>query len=468
MTKFNLEKCKSGNKGITLIALIITIIVLLILAGITIASLTGSDSAPAKANEAKQRNDIGSAKDQLAVVVQNAHLEAYDDIYVAGNETVKSTAANTTVGQRVINAALEKYGASKNMKFGDASIVVAQSAEGQDATVTITTRDFTETGKISIDGGVLTWDATPAGGGDDANLSENSVQKLAQAGKIKRWDKISNYDPGTTSIASVDLPEGAKIEGTKLASVSDDLPSGASLSGTVTANQITDWMVLDVNPTTGEVLIMPDASSQSNTYAQLTLSGKDGYNNAIEALNTVAGVYANPTYANSARSLTVEDVNKVENHTPDGDVEEKSWTHNYGMDENLNITGSDDATATSQTYNSTATTGYYSYSAPSFGVLGDFWLASRYVDLRSSGGACGFDVRNLDNGIVLSSSLFVVKSNGSAYADYSTYSVLPVVSLKSTVQLTQGSAFYTETETATESVAEDPGNYVTHYTWSIQ
>lgn len=465
MTKFNLEKCKSGNKGITLIALIITIIVLLILAGITIASLTGSDSAPAKANEAKQRNDIGSAKDQLAVVVQNAHLEAYDDIYVAGNETVKSTAANTTVGQRVINAALEKYGASKNMKFGDASIVVAQTA-GQDATVTITTRDFTETGKISIDGGVLTWDATPAGGGDDANLSENSVQKLAQAGTIKRWDKISNYDPGTTSIASVDLPEGAKIEGTKLASVSDDLPSGASLSGTVTANQITDWMVLDVNPITGEVLIMPDASSQSNTYAQLTLSGKDGYNNAIEALNTVAGVYANPTYANSARSLTVEDVNKVENHTPDGDVAEYSWTHNYGMDENLNITGSDDATATSQTYNSTATTGYYSYSAPSFGVLGDFWLASHCVDLGS--GACDFDVRLLDNGLVGYSVLFNVNSSGGAYADGNTYSVLPVVSLKSTVQLTQGSAFYTETETATKSVAEDPGNYVTHYTWSIQ
>ena len=30
MTKLNLEKCKSGNKGITLIALIITIIVYLV------------------------------------------------------------------------------------------------------------------------------------------------------------------------------------------------------------------------------------------------------------------------------------------------------------------------------------------------------------------------------------------------------------------------------------------------------
>ena len=42
---------KTKNKGITLIALIITIIVLLILAGVTINALTGSDAAPEKANE---------------------------------------------------------------------------------------------------------------------------------------------------------------------------------------------------------------------------------------------------------------------------------------------------------------------------------------------------------------------------------------------------------------------------------
>ena len=40
------------NKGITLIALVITIIVLLILAGVTIATLTGDNGTLTKAQEA--------------------------------------------------------------------------------------------------------------------------------------------------------------------------------------------------------------------------------------------------------------------------------------------------------------------------------------------------------------------------------------------------------------------------------
>ena len=159
MIKFNLEKCKSSNKGITLIALVITIIVLLILAGITIAMLTGSESAPAKANEAKQQNDIGSAKDQLAILVQNEQLEAYDDVYVDNNGTVTATAATTTIGQRVINAALGQYGTAK--QIGDATMQVTQSAEGEDAIVTITTRDVTEKGYIEANGGKLNWGEKP-------------------------------------------------------------------------------------------------------------------------------------------------------------------------------------------------------------------------------------------------------------------------------------------------------------------
>ena len=72
------------QKGITLIALVITIIVLLILAGVTIAMLTGTDSAPVKANEAKQKQDIGAAKDQVMLYAQEFQTIAYDAIYVKG------------------------------------------------------------------------------------------------------------------------------------------------------------------------------------------------------------------------------------------------------------------------------------------------------------------------------------------------------------------------------------------------
>ena len=49
--KFNLKK----ERGITLIALVITIIVLLILAGVTIASITGENGILSKATQASQK-----------------------------------------------------------------------------------------------------------------------------------------------------------------------------------------------------------------------------------------------------------------------------------------------------------------------------------------------------------------------------------------------------------------------------
>ena len=48
----NTRKIKTEIAGITLIALVITIIVLLILAGVTIATLTGDNGLLTKASEA--------------------------------------------------------------------------------------------------------------------------------------------------------------------------------------------------------------------------------------------------------------------------------------------------------------------------------------------------------------------------------------------------------------------------------
>lgn len=46
---------KKSSKGITLIALVITIIVLLILAGISISMLSGDNSILSRVGEAKER-----------------------------------------------------------------------------------------------------------------------------------------------------------------------------------------------------------------------------------------------------------------------------------------------------------------------------------------------------------------------------------------------------------------------------
>ncbi len=53
------------QKGITLIALVITIIILLILASITIATLTGENGIITKAQEAKIKTEEAQLDEQL-------------------------------------------------------------------------------------------------------------------------------------------------------------------------------------------------------------------------------------------------------------------------------------------------------------------------------------------------------------------------------------------------------------------
>ena len=60
------------EKGITLIALIVTIIVLLILAGITIASLTGDDGILTKSTEARDTTDEETINEQVNLAVLGA------------------------------------------------------------------------------------------------------------------------------------------------------------------------------------------------------------------------------------------------------------------------------------------------------------------------------------------------------------------------------------------------------------
>ncbi len=120
------------------------------MAGITISALTGSDSAPAKANEAEQKNDIGTAKDQIGITAVNAKTEAYETAYVGNGVT--STDASKIVGQAVIDAVKAKNGTN----VGKASIAVEQPANSN-ATITITTRDFEVEGTITIQDGILTW-----------------------------------------------------------------------------------------------------------------------------------------------------------------------------------------------------------------------------------------------------------------------------------------------------------------------
>lgn len=60
-----------NNKGITLIALVVTIIVLLILAGVSIAMLTGQNGILNRAREARENSAAGTLDEATKIVVGN-------------------------------------------------------------------------------------------------------------------------------------------------------------------------------------------------------------------------------------------------------------------------------------------------------------------------------------------------------------------------------------------------------------
>lgn len=66
---------RNGNKGITLIALVITIIVLLILAGVSIAMLTGDNSILANATKVRRDKAIGDVREEALLAITTAFTD---------------------------------------------------------------------------------------------------------------------------------------------------------------------------------------------------------------------------------------------------------------------------------------------------------------------------------------------------------------------------------------------------------
>ena len=91
-----------NQKGITLIALVITIIVLLILAGITIAMLAGENGILTNATKSKAYDEIGTAKDQINLKANEAISTYFETTYVGSSAT--GTYSNANVRNAVAEA----------------------------------------------------------------------------------------------------------------------------------------------------------------------------------------------------------------------------------------------------------------------------------------------------------------------------------------------------------------------------
>lgn len=142
------EEFKYGRKGITLIALVITIIVLLILAGVSIATLTGENGILTRANDAKEKTEESEIREKIKLCALSSRINTSGDIsYATFIEEL-----DRTFGQN-------KYS------------INPQSANTSEWTVTVNNISELIKGKQPT----LTNVITPENYGDSVNYSSNGI-----------------------------------------------------------------------------------------------------------------------------------------------------------------------------------------------------------------------------------------------------------------------------------------------------
>lgn len=145
-----------NQRGITLIALVITIIVLLILAGVSIAMLTGKNGILTRSNQAAFETAFATARENIANAMNEVMTDYYGNVYVDGGTADMSDD---------ISAALVKLASKKDS--GGATIEYTAAAK----TISIKYDGYTQTGNLTTDDednliGGVTWPADPAKDGE--------------------------------------------------------------------------------------------------------------------------------------------------------------------------------------------------------------------------------------------------------------------------------------------------------------
>ena len=255
---------KNKEQGITLIALAITIIVLLILAGISITSLISDNGILKQSQTAVKQNKIQEYKQELTLILLEAQLESYasSDYKIALKNYVKT---------KIIEAG--KYNIIDEEEMED-YIIVETKTEGYKYKVTLTEVIFIE--QVYRDG---TGTVVANGGEGTTGVWRHTADRV----------HVTNGE--------VTLEVGSAVNG-------------------YTANNVSNWFVLGAQ--NGRLLITTNTNA-----AQVQLSGQNGYTGGIAKLNSEAAKYTNSDYAEgSARSINVNDINRVTGYNIDTNFNE--------------------------------------------------------------------------------------------------------------------------------------------------
>ena len=182
-----LSKIKKDMKGITLIALVITIIVLLILAGVSIAMLTGQNGILSQANTAKTQTEIADAKEQAKLDI------------VAWQSDKMEKGKDSTLSDSIIKGILTGKDYVKEAK--DTSFITAKG-DHEIPYSDLYTKTDTGTGKVQP--GVIVEKTEKNNYSDGADTA--TVPAGFTVSGISEEQKIS------TGLVIYDIPKGTEVD----------------------------------------------------------------------------------------------------------------------------------------------------------------------------------------------------------------------------------------------------------------
>ena len=429
----------ANEKAITLIALVVTIVILLILAGVTITMTLGQNGLFTRAREGRAAYEESEVRDDLSMLIaqytwdkasEKTDKSLGDYLKENGATSVKANADGKT-----LEVEYKGYVFTVNKDSGE--IIGVSKSDSSDSPTTPTI--MPQVGEI-----VSYTPDTPSTGYD---LS------TAKSGYSSAQTIDSTYDPTTWKIMEVDesgnitklLGIGSKsvyFQGSKgynngvylLNDICKSRYGNASLGATARSLNIED---IESRMNSNGIAARNGYKSGTTQYGTTkTFTGSNAKYPAIYAQEKYSGVDVSDVTAGS--QVIAGEVNTT--------AQAKMNPNGKTQSEDVYTTPTADTSKTASTTLTCIQTGYGFSNTPSsyfddtnfhsmiFGTGTYFWLASRYVDCYSSNSYASFGLR-----IVISSYLNGNNLFSSGVYDYDRYSCLaPVVSLGSGVQIKSG------------------------------
>ena len=273
---------KLNNKGITLIALVITIIVLLILAGISISMLSGDNSILSKAIEAKEKAEMTGTIEQIKIAVTSAISNGKGQL---NEENLKSELKKNINGLTDNDiTGSKRFG--WQVKVGDKKYAISATGETNEAY----------------------WEEVKDANGNVIEIRrvDGTVSGL-KIGDTIDYDPILGLDTSNEKVIKAQMP----AEETGFSAISTQTFDVTKYTG-----EGCTWQLLGVEKGNLIIISSKQFGCDETNNATFVLNGKIGYQKLEKALNKVCSIYGKGKYALNARSVNVEDINKITGYNP--------------------------------------------------------------------------------------------------------------------------------------------------------